>query len=308
MKDFSPAYGIVPPLITSFNEDKSIDWPAYDRLVDWHIERGVSGLFVVCGSSEYFRLTEEEALQMATAAVKRANGKIHIVAGSTIYEDIEKNIAMTRRMWETGVDGCFITTPRTVPADDKLMLDYHMRIHDAVNCPVYAYEMPGGTNYKFSPEAFAAIGKGKRFIGIKDTTCDLEKVRKKLEAAKGTIKIMQAHTPTLLDSFKLGATGGINTSANVAPSLFAKLYDLWQEGDLETAEALQQRIIEVDTLMSDGYVMSAKIAVSMMGVPIKHVARNPSKEFTPARMEELRKMVKLIEQSEKEFGIEHRSL
>ena len=97
-KDFAPAYGIVPPLITPFNDDKSIDWPTYDRLVDWHVERGVDSLFVVCGSSEYFMLSEEEALKLATAAVKRANGRIFIVAGSTIYEDVKKNIAMTKRM------------------------------------------------------------------------------------------------------------------------------------------------------------------------------------------------------------------
>jgi len=310
VKNFKPAYGIVPPLITPFNEDLSIDWYAYDRLIDWHIERNVTGLFVVCGSSEYWKLTEDEAIQMAKAAVKRANGRIHILAGSTNYpdDDLTKNINMTKRMADTGVDGCFITTPRTIPPQDDLMLDYHMKIHDAVNYPLYAYEMPGGTNYKFSPEAFAALGATERFIGIKDTTCDLAKVAKKIAAAKGTIKIMQAHTPTLLDSCKLGATGGINTSSNVCPSLFQKLFDLFDAGDLETAERLQQRIIQIDEMMSDGYVKSAKVAVSMMGVPMKHFTRNPSKDFTPERMEELKKMCELIEESEKEFGIVHRSI
>jgi 4-hydroxy-tetrahydrodipicolinate synthase len=310
VKNFKPAYGTVPPLISPFNEDKSIDWYAYDKLIDWHIERNVTGLFIVCGSSEYFQLTEDEAVQMAKAAVKHANGRIHILAGSTNHadDDLAKNINMTKRMADAGVDGCFITTPRTIPAEDSLMLDYHMKIHDAVSCPVYAYEMPGGTHYKFSPEAFAKIGEGERFIGIKDTTCDLATVGKKIKAAKGTIKIMQAHTPTLLDSYKLGATGAINTSANVEPSLFQKLFDLYDAGDLETAERLQKRIVVIDQMMSDGYVKSAKIAVNMMGVPIKPYTRNPSKEFTAERMEELKKMCKFIEESEKEFGIEHRSL
>jgi 4-hydroxy-tetrahydrodipicolinate synthase len=305
VKDYSPAYGIVPPLITPFNEDKSIDWPMYDRLIDWHVERGVSGLFVVCGSSEYFTLTEEEALKMASAAVKRANRRIRIVAGSTIYEDVEKNIAMTKRMGETGVDGCFITTPRELPAEDKVMVEYFMKIHDAVDCPVYAYEMPGGTNYKFSAQAFAKIGKGKRFIGIKDTTCDLAKIRAKLEAAKGTIKMLNAHTPTLVDSWNLGATGGINTTGNVCPSLFAKLWSLWNEGDLETCELLLRRIVEIDTMMNAaGYVMSAKIAVSMMGVPMKYVIRREGKPVTQERIDLVKKMVDLVKVSEKEFEVE----
>jgi len=305
VKDFSPAYGIVPPLLTPFHEDKSIDWDTYDRLIDWHVERGVSGLFVVCGSSEYFRLTEDEAIQLAKAAVKRANGRIHILAGCTNYadDDLKKNTAMTKRMWEeAGVDGCFITTPRTIPAEDGPMLDYHMKIHDAVTAQLYAYEMPGGTNYKFSPSAFATLGQAERFIGIKETSCDLDLVRRKIEAAKGTIMVMEANTPNLLNSFQLGSVGAINTSGNVAPGMFAKMYKLFQMGDLETAQELHTKIVDIDTRMSAGYVMSAKIAVSMMGVPIKWVCRNPSREFTPERIEELRQMVKLIEQYEREYS------
>ena len=172
MKDFKPAYGIMPPLITPFNEDKSIDFDTYEKLVEWHIERGVHSLFVVCGSSEYFALEEDEAIKMAETAVKAADGRIYIVAGSTFYGDVDKDIEMTKRMADTGVAGCFITTPREIPAEDGPMLEYFLAIHDGVDCPVYAYEMPGGTNYKFSAEAFAELGKRERFIGIKDTTCD----------------------------------------------------------------------------------------------------------------------------------------
>ena len=305
VKDFSGAYGIIPPLLTPFNEDRSIDWPAYDALIDWHIERGVSGLFVVCGSSEYWRLTEDEAVQMATAAVKRANGQVSILSGSTMSpeDDLERNIAQTKRIADTGVDGCFITMPRTLPPEDDLMVEYHMKIHDATDGPLYAYEMPGGNNYKFTPETFAEIGKAERYIGIKDTTCDVEAVRRKIEAADGSIKIIDANTPNLFETLKLGATGGINTSANVAPGLFSKMYTLYRKGDLESAGELHKIILRVDDMMHGGYVMSAKIAVGMMGVPIKHIARNPSREFSPERLAELREMVDLIERTEKEFDV-----
>jgi len=304
VKDFTPAYGIVPPMLTPFHEDKSIDWDGFERLVEWHIEKGVTGLFIVCGSSEYWRLTEDEAIQMATRAVKVAAGRINILSGSTMSpeDDLDRNIAQTKRMaTETGVQGCFITTPRTIPAEDNLMIDYHMKIHDAVDCPLYAYEMPGGTQYKFSPAAFAKIGEAERFIGIKDTTCDLEKVRQKLEAANGTIKIMEANTPNFLESLKLGSVGGINTSANIIPGLFATLIDVFNKGDLETATEIHRKIVEFDERMSPGYVMTAKIIVNMMGVPVKQISRNPAPDISSERMEELKQLVKDIEATEKEF-------
>jgi 4-hydroxy-tetrahydrodipicolinate synthase len=303
VKDFSPAYGIVPPLLTPFNEDKSIDWDAYERLIEWHIEKGVTGLFVVCGSSEYWRLTEDEAVEMATFAVKVAGGRINILSGSTMSpeDNLEQNIAQTNRIWETGVQGCFLTTPRVLPAEDNVMVDYFMKIHDSTEAQVYTYEMPGGTNYKFSPEAFAEVGKGERFIGIKDTTCDLEKVRRKIEAANGSILIMEANTPNFLESLKLGSVGGINTSGNVQPSLFNMVWRLFDQGDLETASELHKRVVEIDELMSPGYVLSAKILVSLMGSPMNYITRNPAPEITPERMEELQNIAKLIENTEKEF-------
>ncbi len=304
MKDFTPAYGIVPPLLTPFNEDKSIDWDTYAKLIEWHISKGVTGIFVVCGSSEYWQLTEDEAIQMAKAAVKAADGAINVVAGTTMSpdDDVDQHIKQTQRMWdETGVQGCFLTTPRKMPPEDNLMVDYFMKIHDGTDAQVYTYEMPGGNNYKFSPEAFAEVGKGERFIGIKDTTCDLEKVRRKIEAANGTIKIMEANTPNFLESLKLGSTGGINTSNNIAPGLFSTLYNLFRAGDLETAAELHKRIVEIDEKMSPGYVMTAKIVVSMFGVPVKHITRNPAPDITPERMKELEALAKLIEDTEKEF-------
>ena len=311
MKDFSPCYGIMPPLITPFTQDKEIDWYTYDKLVDWHIERGVDSLFVVCGSSEYFTLTEEEALKMARAASKRANGRIFVVAGSTIYpnwEDLDKNIEMTKRMAETGVNGCFVTLPRTGPADmggrslDDHMVEWHRTIHDAVDFPLYAYEMPGAVeNYKFSAEAFAALGEMDHYIGIKDTTCVIEQVKAKLDAAKGSIKIIDANTPNLLATLQLGATGGINTSANVCPSLFSKMYRLFKAGDIATAEKLREKIVEIDSMMW-GYVMCAKIAVNMMGIPsFQFVTRKKSPEFTPERMQVVKDMVELTLAAEKEF-------
>jgi len=311
-KDFSPAYGIVPPLITPFKRNEEIDWYAYDRLIDWHIERGVDGLFVVCGSSEYFTLSEDEAVQLAKAAVKRANGQIHILAGSTNYasDDLERNIAMTKRMWEeTGVDGCFITTPRLLPAEDKLQLDYFLAIHDAVDCPVYAYEMPHGTRYLFSPEAFAQLGKHERFIGIKDTSTQdglplpdaIASVKAKIEAATGTIKIMQANTKYLVESFELGATGGINIAANVAPRLYAVLWKLWRKGQIERAKELEERLDKVDQMQGFGYMKSAKIALALMGLPIEPVTRLDKPEFDNQRTQVLRDMLAFIRKTEEEF-------
>jgi len=335
-KNFAPTRGIIPPLVTPFAADRSVDWDCLDRLIDWHAARGVAGLFLVCGSGELYRLTEEEVVRMAAAAVRRAGalapaGRVHVLVGGTIHRDpadAQRNIVLARRVADAGVDACFIIPtddPRTLPekvADlyhgaregrrsilEARMLDWFARVHDAVPGPLCAYEMPGGANFTFSPDGLATLGRMERYIGIKDTSTRgsgpdaLATVRAKLAAARGTVSIMQANTPHLLESLKIGCTGGINTSANVAPSLFAAMYRAEEAGDLATAERLQERINRVDRMVSRGYMLSAKVALAMMGVPIAPICRQRTWDISAEGAARLREMVALIDRTEREFGI-----
>ncbi len=320
-KDFSPAYGILPPLVTPFRENKEVDWDAYDRLIDWHIGKGVTGVFAVCGSSEYYHLKEDEAVRMARAAVARSGGAIHVLAGSTNYrhaDQIGRNISMTQRMAQTGIAGCFITPPKEAPwtfyfDTEEKMLDYFTTIHDAVDCPLYAYEKPGvAYRFRFSPHFIGELGKLDRFIGIKDTATRgrlpseqaMVPMRARLAAADGRIKILQANTKHLLASLKVGCTGGINTAANVAPGLFAKMYSLWKTGDLESAAVLQGRLNTINRTFGGGdYLPCAKAALAMMGLPILTVTRQRSRRLRQEKRQRVAEAVSLIARTEEEFEI-----
>lgn len=310
MKDFTAAHGMYPVLITPFDESKQIDWSAYEQLIEWHIGKGVHGVFAVCGSSEYFELTEEEALKLARTAVTVSAGRVHVLAGSNFHPTLEQNIALTKRMAETGIQGCFITTPPPdrVPPEDGPMLDYYYAIHDAVDFPLYAYEQPV-TPYKFSYDAVSRLAEGRNFIGMKDTSTDdswtdakaREHVSKKVAATGGNYQILPASSAHLLTSLELGCTGGMTIAANVAPSLYAKLYRLFKAGDMATARKLQERITRVDQMIGWGYMRSAKIALGMMGLPVTPVTRIKSREFDDTRLAAVREMVEFVEQTEEEF-------
>lgn len=311
MKDFSAAQGMYPVMLTPFDETGAIDWNVYDQLVDWYIEKGVTGLFTVCGSSEYFELTEEEALRLASVAVKRSGGRVHVLAGSNFHKTIEENITLTKRMAETGVEGCFITTPppNIVPPEDNAMLDYYFTIHDAVDVQLYAYEQPV-TRYKFSNEAMAKIGAGERFVGMKDTSIGnvsiedaVAHMKKKMAAAGDQFRILTAASEYILPFLQAGVAGGMTIAANIAPGLFAELWRRFKANDLDAAQVLFERVTQVDDMMGFGYMRSAKITLGMLGVPISPVTRVPSQEFSEERLAVLRDLARLIEETEAEFGI-----
>ena len=326
-KNFAPADGIIPPMVTPFTDEGEIDWNVYEQLIDWHISKGVDGLFVVCGSGEYFSLTEDEAVRMAEVAVRRANGRIHILCGSANhrrYEQIDDNIRMTRRVADTGVDGCFITPPARVPDSfepdmQQHVLDYLVRIHDATNHPLYIYEIPGMPfRFMFAPETLGTLSRCERYIGMKDTSTRehlpedeaLATVRAKLAAVGDRLKIIQASNLFLLPSLQMGCSGGVNTVSNVAPGLFVKLYSLWRNGDIENARLLQARIAEVKAMLEAGpYIPSAKFALSQMGIPIDTIMRRRRnrgprrRDLNQEQIQTVQNMIALIRRSEDEFEI-----
>ena len=143
-KDFSPAMGIAPPMLTPMNPDLSIDYDGFRALIDWHAEQGVSAIFVASGSGEYEYLTEDEIAEMATAAVAHVAGALPVLVGATNHhtynymahrnlvtdyknggsltggldawtQDMADNVSMAQRIAATGVDGIFVTTPPAVP-------------------------------------------------------------------------------------------------------------------------------------------------------------------------------------------------
>ena len=63
-----------PTMVTPFKEDLSVDYQVLENLVEWYIERGVSGLFAVCQSSEMHQLNLSERVALSSAVMKLTAG------------------------------------------------------------------------------------------------------------------------------------------------------------------------------------------------------------------------------------------
>ena len=361
-KDFTAAMGIVPAMVTPMTPAKAIDYDGLRRLVDWHAGHEVSGIFLASGSGEYFLLTENEVVEMASQIIAHVDGGIPVLVGSTnhnecsadlFYEkvnaynahpivasllgaeaaydrDVAANIAMAQRVAAEGPDGIFVTTPRFIPYEkfsdwdpfdwitahgersgeryerlcadlDDLMVDYYTQVHDAVDVPVWGYELPGQiAGYKFSATAFAQLGALERMIAIKDTTISVAAIQAKVEAALGSIQVLDANVENLPASLQVGASGAINTTSNVAPGLFVQLHRLVSNSDLTTAMALHEQIMIVDHFLMDvgEYPLNAKVAVKSMGVRMGSYTRQ---NVTSYNLDRIREMIGVIEQATEDF-------
>ena len=226
--------GVYPVMLTPFTDDNQVDYEALGRLTDWYIDSGVAGLFADCQSSEMFFLTLEERVKIAAFVKERAAGRVPVVASGHISDDIEDQIAELKAVAATGVDAVIMITNRLAKEEesDDVWMDNLKKILAALpeDLPLGFYECPYPYKRIVTPEQLGYCASTGRFSFIKDTSCDISNMKAKLEAIKGSdLKLFNANTATLIETFELGAAGFSGVMANFHPELYVWLCNNWDK-------------------------------------------------------------------------------
>ncbi len=291
--------GIWPVMLTPFLKTGEIDYEGVEKIVDWYVEQGCSGLFAVCQSSEMFYLSLEERVALARAVVKFAKGRIPVVASGHISDREEDQINEINQMSETGVDAVILLTNRFASAEesDAIWRERCSRFLKQIDpqIPLGFYECPYPYKRLMSLENLDWCVQTGRFYFLKDTCCDLNKIEKRLEILKGTkLKLYNANSATLLESLKKGAWGFCGVMANFHPELYVYLYKNREEKEINF---LQDFLSIAALIERQYYPVNAKYNLQKCeGLKIETYSRKQDdKKFTQTWKQEVQMLHELSE-------------
>ena len=166
--------GLYTALITPFKNDK-IDEAAFEKLIEFQIKNGADGI-VPCGTTgESPTLTHEEHNLVIDLAIKIANKRIKVVAGTGSNSTAEA-IMMTKHALEVGADGCLIVAPYYNKPTQEGLYQHFKAVNDNCNIPLIIYNIPGRSAVNIFDETLAKLAKLENIVGIKDATGDLDRV------------------------------------------------------------------------------------------------------------------------------------
>ena len=173
-----------PTMLTPFRDGK-VDYPALERLIEWYIDHKVSGLFAVCQSSEMFFLSREERVGVARFVKEHAAGRVPVIASGHTSDAMEDQIDELKAMAETGVDAVILITNRLAKEDesDDVWLQNLQTILAQLpqEVPLGFYECPYPYKRVLSPRVTRWCAESGRFFFLKDTCCDLEQIKEKVD-------------------------------------------------------------------------------------------------------------------------------
>jgi 4-hydroxy-tetrahydrodipicolinate synthase len=277
MKQPTEFTGAWPVLLTPFTEQGDIDWPVYEAMLHWYIERGIGGLFACCLSSEMFHLTPEEREQLAGVAVTVASGRVPVVATGNFGPDERSHVDSAKRMADTGVDAVVLLVPTFARSDDEL-LRYYDAMVAGTDSPLGLYECPVPEHRLLPSPVVRELALTGRFVCYKETSCDEARLTEQVSVTRGTpLAILQANAPLLLFARQLGCPGSMCVSANVVPELVRRVLTE-AEGE---AVADHRRLCSIEALIRLGHPLSSKFLLAERGLLIEQTSRVPRSPLAP---------------------------
>jgi len=143
--DLTQFHGIFPAALTMFDADGNLDEPATAEHWQWLIDEGADGL-VVCGTSgEFIALQPDELRRLFALAVKVANGRVPVVAGSGHYTT-RLTIELTRAARDAGADAAIVILPYYQKPAKPAVLNHYRHLRAAVpDLPIMLYNNPGSS-------------------------------------------------------------------------------------------------------------------------------------------------------------------
>lgn len=264
-------HGSIPALVTPF-KNGAIDRDAFADLIERQITGGSAAL-VPCGTTgESATLSHDEHREVVELCIEVAAGRIPVIAGAG-SNSTQEAIELVQHAKSVGADAALVICPYYNKPDQTGLEAHFKAINDAVSLPVILYNVPSRTACDLLPETVARLASLPNVVGIKDASNDLGRVSMQAALTVGEqFTQLSGEDPSSLGHRAMGGAGCISVTANVAPDLCAQMHKAFDEGDLETARQIDQRLIHVHKAMffspSPG---PAKYVLDKMGICSKEV-------------------------------------
>lgn len=226
----APVFGIFPVVITPFTEADTIDWDGYARLIEWYLAHGAQGLFAVCQSSEMQYLSLAERRDLARFTVDRVAGRVPVVASGHVSDAPEDQIEELSAIAATGVDAVvFVTNRLAAPGDAPGTLVSRLETLIAAlpeTTRFGLYECPAPYRRLLTDDELTWCAQHGRFDFLKDVSCDLETVKRRLALVRGTpLAINNANAALAWPIMQAGGQGFSGVMNNFHPDLYRWLHD-----------------------------------------------------------------------------------
>jgi 4-hydroxy-2-oxoglutarate aldolase len=258
--------GVVPPLVTPFRSDGSLDLPGFEANLDVLRATDLAGFLVLGSSGEAAGLEEDEKLDLVRVARRLTPGRFLLVG--TGLESTRGTCALTRQVADLGADGVLVLTPHFYRSrmSEEVLRRHFTAVADASPVPVFLYSVPAFTGLPWPPGLATSLAGHPRIAGMKESSGDVGLLARIVASVPASFAVACGNAPIFYPALCVGATGGILGVANCVPRLVTELHRAFVAGDHARARHLQQALTPLAVVTSTWGIAGLKVAMDLAGL------------------------------------------
>ena len=280
LKTFAPQdiVGILPPLLTPFDDNEELIESVLRQEVRYMLEQGVHGVVPGGSAGEGNTLETDELRRIVAITCDEVAGRVPVVAG-IIANSTREAVKKAKAVADLGVSALQITPVHYIyKSDDQAMVRHFSTIHDAVGIPIIIYNVIPW-NYLSVDLLLRMMREVPGITGVKQSAGDLKSVADLMLRCDPNQRIYAAIDALLYPTFALAAHGAISQILSAVPGPCVKLWNLVQKGDHKAALALHNRLLKMwNAISGDNRLAVTKHTLALQGIPVG----NPRSPLTPA--------------------------
>ncbi|MEZ8222174.1 4-hydroxy-tetrahydrodipicolinate synthase [Candidatus Fervidibacteria bacterium JGI MDM2 JNZ-1-D12] len=279
--------GIIPPLVTPFDENDEVDEQGLRTEVRFMLNAGVHGL-AVCGSTgEGHTLSPDETHRISKIACQEVNGNMPIIVG-IIANSTRQALQHARAVCNLPVAALMVTPPHYLfTPSEKEMLAYFRSIAEETGLPVLVYNVVPWA-YLSADTLVQLMAETPAVIGVKQSAGDLHALAWLLANLPEGKIVLTAIDDLLYPSFMLGAHGAIAGICTAAPKLSVQLWNAVKSGDHTTALSCHLKLLKLwRVLYAPNFPARVKAALILQGIPVGR-PRRPLEPLSDEEVDQLR--------------------
>jgi 4-hydroxy-tetrahydrodipicolinate synthase len=232
--------GIWLPIITPFLGNE-VDFVSYEKLVDYYIPRGISGIMPAATTGESPVLSDYEFEKIIDRTIVINNGRVPIFVGlSGNYTD--KVINHLKVLEKYKVQGILSASPYFNRPDQRGIYEHFKKISEATSLNIIIYNIPYRTGRNIENHTIRKLAELKNMVGIKDSCGDIKQSMELLLSRPDNFSILTGEDILTYSTLTLGGDGAILASSHLHTEEFVKLYTLVKENNHKAALELWKKL------------------------------------------------------------------
>jgi 4-hydroxy-tetrahydrodipicolinate synthase len=284
------ARGIIPPMITPFDEEEKVDSKALKKMTNYLIEAGVHGVFPLGSTGENYGIDFDEKRKIIETVLEATNKRVPVYAGTGAITTKE-SVRLTEIATEIGVDALSVITPYFISPNEEELYEHYKEIASSTDLPIILYNNPGRTGIDLSLDLIVRLGQIDNIIGIKDSSGDMTKAAEIIRRTGRDFSVLSGRDTLIYGFLAYGGHGSVAATANIVPELVVSIYELYQKGEYQASLEAQFKLAPLRMAFSLGsFPVIMKEGLKLRGIEVGNTLK-PIKSLSTEAREKLKRII-----------------